>query len=364
MDRLLRRLLHPLNRRLETTVHPLRYLFVEITQRCNLRCLHCGSDCGAKPRLDELTTDEWLRFFDYLAGHADTSRMVLVITGGEPLCHPELDRILEGLRGAGLAWGMVTNGHALSRPRIDQLMRAGLSSITVSLDGLEGSHDWLRGVAGAHARVTESLRHLVRAQVPFFDVVTCVNPRNLEELPRLGEELRAMGVPAWRLFCIFPRGRARGNAQLLLSPGQFRQLLEFIAARRVGTEGPRTSFSCEGYLPWRLDGRVRDEPYFCRAGISIGSVLCDGAISACPNIPRTLVQGNIRDDDLLQVWDRRFQAFRQRTWMKQGPCRQCSEWGRCLGNSMHLWDEQAGQTACCTFGMAQGATCGGPMERE
>ena len=47
----LRRLLHPLYRRLETAVHPLRYLFLEVTSRCNLRCLHCGSDCGREAQV-------------------------------------------------------------------------------------------------------------------------------------------------------------------------------------------------------------------------------------------------------------------------------------------------------------------------
>lgn len=352
----LRRLLHPLNRRLETTVHPLRYLFIEITQRCNLKCLHCGSDCSARPMPGELTTEEWLRFFGHLARDGPVDRMVLVITGGEPLCHPELERILAGLRELGLTWGMVTNGHALSSARVDQLVRAGISSITVSLDGLEASHDWLRGVPGAFQRATAGLRRLAGQDLPLFDVVTCVNPRNLDELPQLLELLRELGVPAWRLFSIFPRGRARENRELMLSPVQFRRMLGFIADERLelAREDFSLSFSCEGYLPPDLDGKVRDELYFCRAGISIGSVLCDGSISACPNIPRSLVQGNIRTDDLLQVWQERFEPFRQRSWMQRGPCEGCHEWSRCLGNSMHLWDEEAGQTACCTYRMATG----------
>lgn len=352
-DRFLRRLLHPLNRRLETTVHPLRYLFVEITQRCNLRCLHCGSDCGASPRPGELSTDEWLAFFRDLGRRGPRDRMVLVITGGEPLCHPELDRILAGIREARLTWGMVTNGHALSEARVARLIQAGISSVTVSLDGLQASHDWLRGVPGTFERAAAGIRRLARAGLPFFDVVTCVNPRNLGELPRVHALLGGLGVPAWRLFSIFPRGRARGNDALRLSPAQLREMLDFIARQRRAGGAPRTSFSCEGYLPWRLDGQVRDEPYFCRAGISIGSVLCDGSIAACPNIPRSLVQGNLREDDLLEVWERRFQPFRDRSWMRRGPCVGCGEWSRCQGNSLHLWDEEAGETACCTFSLTR-----------
>lgn len=86
MQSKLRGWLHPLYRSLETSAHLLRYLFIEITQRCNLNCLHCGSDCGRETRLNELTTDEWLAFFRYLPQHFDRRQLVLVVTGGEPFC--------------------------------------------------------------------------------------------------------------------------------------------------------------------------------------------------------------------------------------------------------------------------------------
>jgi radical SAM protein with 4Fe4S-binding SPASM domain len=111
-------------------------------------------------------------------------------------------------------------------------------------------------------------------------------------------------------------------------------------------------FSCEGYLPQELDHQVRDELYFCRAGINIASVLCDGSISACPNITRSLVQGNIRTDDFAEVWKNRFVPFRNREWMRQGPCRQCDHFAQCQGNSLHLWDEEHNCTGQCTFQLA------------
>ena len=354
--RVLRRLLHPLYRRLETTVHPLRYLFLEITQRCNLHCRHCGSDCGRETRLDELSTAEWLRLLAGLPERFDRRELVLVVTGGEPLCHPDLDRLMAAFREHGLNWGLVTNGWALSRPNVERLVRGGVSSVTVSLDGVGASHDWLRGVDGSYDRALAGIRRLVEADLPFLDVVTCVGPRNLHELPQLEQVLREAGVPAWRLFSIFPKGRAAGDAELLLPPEGLRELLGFIRERRAAPAGSgfRVNFSCEGYLPRELDAAVRDEPYFCRAGISIASVLCDGAIGACPNVTRTLVQGNVRRDDLRTVWEERFQPFRDRGWMRAGPCVGCAEWSRCLGNSLHLWDDAAGRTALCSWEAAGG----------
>ncbi len=346
-----RKLLHPLYRKLETSVHPLRYLFLEITQRCNLKCLHCGSDCDSKPRDNELSTEEWLEFFAYLRDHTDTGKLVLVVTGGEPLCHPRFARLVQGMGDCGLTWGMVTNGHALNETNVAKVVSGGISSVTVSLDGLQQSHDWLRGVEGSFARATAGIRRLAAAGLPFFDVVTCVNPRNLKELPDVQRVLADLGVRNWRLFSIFPKGRARENPELIMTPRQFSRMLDFIRQQRRELAGSdfSLSFSCEGYLPADLDRQVRDEPYFCRAGISIASVLCDGAISACPNISRSLVQGNIRTDDFVQVWDERFEPYRDRSWLRTGQCEQCGDWKRCLGNSMHLYDDEQGCTGVCTL---------------
>ncbi len=345
----MRRVLHPLYRTLETRVHPLRYLFIEITRRCNLTCRHCGSDCTTETPFQELTTGEWLAFFDYVSTRFDTRRLMLVLTGGEPLCRPDLPRILEGLRKNRLYWGMVTNGYALTEERLALLNQARLWSVTVSLDGLEESHDWLRGRTGSFQRALASIRLLAASPVPMMDVVTCVNPRNLSELHEVAATLRGAGVRKWRLFSIFPTGRAALDSSLLLSDDQFRGLMTFIAGMRSGQapEGLDVEYCCEAFLPPHVDRTVREDPYFCRAGICIGSVLCDGSISACPNISRSLIQGNIRTDDFRTVWEKGFSRFRDRTWMRTGECLECTHWSRCQGNSMHLWDDQRGRTARC-----------------
>jgi radical SAM protein with 4Fe4S-binding SPASM domain len=59
------------------------------------------------------------------------------------------------------------------------------------------------------------------------------------------------------------------------------------------------------------------------------------------------VQGNILTDDFKQVWEEKFEPFRKRAWMKKGPCKTCTEWKRCKGNSMHLWDDGKSRTAYC-----------------
>lgn len=342
-----RRLLHPLYRSLETRVRPLRYLFVEVTQRCNLDCLHCGSDCGRELHHDELSVTEWLDFFAYLPKHFDTRQLMLVVTGGEPLCHPQFDDLATGLAANGLTWGMVTNGWAATRETLSRHRKQGLASVTISLDGLESNHDWLRGRAGSFVRATSAIGAALATDIAAFDVVTCVNPRNLGELDAIAEHLERLGVRHWRLFSIFAKGRAAQNDELILNDEQFRSMLQWLADYRQRGTKLHADFSCEGYLPPATDTAVRDEPYFCRAGICIASVLCDGAISACPNISRTLVQGNIRTDDFKTVWESRFQAFSDRSWLKVADCADCRHWSRCQGNSLHLWDDETATTGRC-----------------
>lgn len=347
----LRRAVHPAYRYLETAVHPLRYLFLEITQKCNLRCLHCGSDCSANTKLDELNTEQWIGFIDYLAAHYSPKQLFIVITGGEPLCHPDLDLILARIHKHRFRFGMVTNGYGLSAQTISKLGRFGINSVTVSLDGTRASHDWLRGREGSFERAIRGIAMLARENIQFLDVVTCANPKNLNELSDVLALLRRAGVKRWRIFSIFPIGRAKDNPSLLLSDEQVRVLLRWIAKMREELRGSDfdLDFSCEGYLPKDMDNDVRTEPYFCRAGICIGSVLGDGSISACPNIPRSLVQGNIQTDDFAQVWEQRFLPFRDREWMKQAHCVSCDQWKRCKGNSLHLWDEEKNQTGYCHY---------------
>jgi radical SAM protein with 4Fe4S-binding SPASM domain len=353
----LRRATHPLYRRLETAVHPLRYLFLEITQRCNLACRHCGSDCGRAPDdAASLGADEWIAFADALAARFSNRRgLMCVVTGGEPLCRPELPRILARLSGHGFPIGLVTNGWALSERAARELRALGVSSLTVSLDGTRDAHDWLRGVPGSFDRAIAGLGHAARAGFRLLDAVTCANPRNVGELDAVLALLEGAGVRRWRIFSIFPKGRAAADPELLLDAAGLRGLLAWIRERRpaLAARGFDLDFSCEGYLPPALDRAVRSEPYFCRAGISIGSVLHDGAIAACPNIARELVQGNVRTDDFATVWETRFARFRDRAWMRTGPCVGCGEWGRCLGNSMHLWNAAAGETGLCTYRAVQ-----------
>ena len=172
---------------------------------------------------------------------------------------------------------------------------------------------------------------------------------NINELPDILDFLISKGVKAWRLFTIVPIGRAKSNEELFLSDQQFLKLMDFISdTRKKGIIDVK--FSCEGYVG-KYESEVRDSYFFCRAGINIGSVLVDGSISACPNIDRSFVQGNIYKDNFYDIWQTKFKPFRDRNWTKTGKCANCHDYRDCLGNGFHNWHGNKKSVLVCHKGM-------------
>ncbi len=332
----------------ETRVHELNYLFWECTTRCNLRCRHCGSDCMAASQDVDMPLEDFLRAFDTIPRKEIPRGFTVVLTGGEPLLRPDIEDVGRAIRRRGAGWGMVSNGYFYDRDMHRKLMGAGMGALTISLDGLEDEHDWMRGRKGSFSRAVQAIAIAAQDGRINFDVVTCVNRRNLGRLQAIHDLLASLGVKQWRIFTIIPIGRAKDDPDLHLSDPEFVSLMEFIKEKREHKESEMAvTFSCEGYLG-KYERKVRQNPYFCHAGINIASVLIDGRINACPNIDRDLFsQGNIYQDSLWDVWNTRFKPFRDRGWARKGQCRDCPVFRDCLGNGMHNWHGDASEVLNC-----------------
>lgn len=342
-----RRIALDITRRLQDDVvreHPLRQLFWECTLRCNLSCRHCGSDCKATAGCKDMPIEDFARVLDSVAAVMDPHKVMINVTGGEPLVRADLERCGRVIYEKGFPWGMVTNGLLLTPERYKSLLRSGLRSMTISLDGIGEEHDWMRGRKGSYERAVEAIKMVVASGEVVFDVVTCVNARNYDHLDQIKELLVGIGLKSWRLFTVFPVGRGAEDPELQISNEQFRGLMEFIrATRREGRI--MASYGCEGFLG-RFEGDVRDHFYMCNAGVTVGGVLCDGSISACTSIRADYHQGNIYEDDFMEVWNSRFQPYRDRSWMRKDQCGECKYWKYCLGNGMHLRDGEGKLILC------------------
>ncbi|NLA24053.1 MAG: radical SAM protein [Bacteroidales bacterium] len=331
----------------QAKLHDLSYFFWECTANCNLACLHCGSDCKVQPDVEDMPAQDFLKVAQSLANKYNVNDIMVVITGGEPLMRQDLHEVGGELKKMGFSWGMVSNGYLLTEERFRLLRNNGLNSVTISLDGLEENHDWMRGKIGSFEKALNAIKVLVSEPEMTYDVVTCVNQRNISELEQIKKLLIDIGVKKWRLFVIDPIGRANENTELLLDSSQFRELLDFIVSARENKE-ILTSFGCDGFLG-DYENKVRDGFFFCRAGIHVGSVLANGDISACPNIDREFVQGNIYKDDFIDVWENRFQVFRNRKQFKKDMCNGCKLWKYCLGDGMHLHTPDSANPVVCYY---------------
>lgn len=320
-------------RTLETKHHELNYLFWECTTRCNLNCLHCGSDCSKNSTLPDMPFSDFVKALDTITNKP--KNFTIVFTGGEPLLRNDLENCGRELRKRGFKWSVVSNGMLYNQQRHISLLNAGMGALTFSLDGLPETHNWLRNNNRSYEKVVNAIRLAASSKRLNFDVVTCVNPKNINQLPQIKNLLLSLNVKAWRLFTIVPIGRATNNSELILNDQQFLDLMEFISAERKTNELD-VKFSCEGFVG-KYENRVRNSPFFCRAGINIASVLIDGAISACPNIDRSFAQGNIYTDNFYEVWQKKFGPFRNRSWTKTGQCKSCKDYNNCLGNGFHNW---------------------------
>jgi radical SAM enzyme (rSAM/lipoprotein system) len=289
--------------------------------------------------------EDFGRVLDSIARSENPHEVMINVTGGEPLMRPDLEQCGRMMYDKGFPWGMVSNGFALTEKRYLGLLGSGLRAMTISLDGIGETHEWMRGREGSFERAARAIKMVIDSGGIEFDVVTCVNRRSYPQLIEIKEYLIGLGLKEWRLFTVFPVGRAAADPELQLSREEFRGLMDFIRdTRREGRI--KASYGCEGFLG-NYEGDVRDGFFICRAGISVGGILSDGSISACPSIRADYHQGNIYQDDFMEVWNTRFQPYRDHSWMREKqPCSACKMWKYCRGGGMHLRDSQGNLLFC------------------
>ena len=331
--------------KIRTEEHTLNTLFWECTLRCNLQCRHCGSDCTVNPALRDMPAEDFFRVLDRdITPNVNPNKTFIILSGGEVLVRKDLEQIGINLYRRGYPWGMVTNGLAMTRERFGSLLASGLHSATVSLDGLEEDHNHMRGNQNSFRTASDAIEMMAAEKDFVFDVVTCVTQRNIDKLDSIKEHLLSLGCKNWRLFTVFPVGRGATDDTLQLTSQQMRQLMDYIVTTRK--EGRiSVQYGCEGFLG-AYEGEVRDRFFACQAGVTVGSVLVDGSISACASIRADYHQGNIYTDDFWEVWNNRFESYRNREWMRKDACAECKFFRYCKGGAMHLRDEKGELLFC------------------
>ena len=324
--------------------HPIQMIYWETTRNCDLQCIHCGSPKETWDRNQELTKEEVVGVFRRLAQGTDFSEFKFVsLTGGEPFMRVDLLDILSEISILGFnPITIQTNGNYIARHPdvIDRLMNVRVMGIGTNLDGLELTHDSFRNMAGNYKNAIRTIKLVVPLKEKIHSTITTViTHQNVGELEQLRDVVRELNPDRWRFAPFDPIGRGTRAKDLLLRPDDYRRLIEFAKKERLEHIDDKTQtqveLACGGWLGTNLEGYVRPYIWHCVAGINLLGILYDGSIASCSNIPREFVEGNVRNDDILEVWNKRFLKFRSFEWKKTGPCIDCSEWNFCQGGPMH-----------------------------
>lgn len=319
---------------------PLRILFWEATLKCNAYCEFCGSRCGDVSYSDELTLDEICTAFKQIADRYNPNRIMINVSGGEPLMRPDLFDIMAYANSLGYSWGLVTNGMFLSKSVITRLKECNLKTIAISIDGLPNTHNKLRDTKNGLETIIKNLLLLKEANfIQTVMVTTVVSKKNISELEEIKKLLCTLPIDVWRICPVDPIGRAHHDNKLLLSKEEMVKLFLYIRNYRRENLPYTVTTSCSHYLG-KFEFETRDLPFKCNAGKTVGSILANGDIFVCPNVPRhfELIQGNVRRDDFVDIWERSFKIFRHEENRNSGNCKGCNYFSDCRGDSLHTYD--------------------------
>lgn len=213
----------------------LRYLELQLTHRCNLRCRHCYL---GPPRPEEL---DFAAALAITREFADLGGLRLLISGGEPLLYPALQKFIEETNELRLRRVLLTNGTLLTKD-VARWLR--VEEVQVSLDGWRRGHDRLRG-EGSFDRALLGIEAAQAEGIPLA-IATMVHQENLAEFPRLERFTREIGAREWGIDLLCPAGTLLDHPQLLVPAEKGAPLLR--RAYGGGYHGASDGYACGHHL--------------------------------------------------------------------------------------------------------------------
>jgi radical SAM protein len=211
-------------------VRPLLVIW-EMTQACDLKCIHCRACAQPHRHALELSTAEAFNLVDQVA---NMRVPMFVLTGGDPLKRPDLQAIVQYAHHWSVKTSLTPSATSLlTREAVFQLKESGLMRLALSLDGSTAQlHDGFRGVPGSWKRTLDAVEWSHEAKLP-VQANTTVTRHNLHDLDNLVELLTSVNVVLWSVFFLVPTGR--GQISDLLSPEEHEAVFAklYSASRHV-----------------------------------------------------------------------------------------------------------------------------------
>jgi SynChlorMet cassette radical SAM/SPASM protein ScmF len=287
--------------------HPLKTLYVYLTQGCNLRCRHCMVDAKFRTETNACEELDPKLFLHAVRQAKPRGLFSAKLGGGEPLLHSRFGEFLEICRREGIALNVETNAVLCTPGLARDLARCRLLSFSVSLDGADaGVHEWMRGMKGCFEAAIRGIRNLVNAGIRPLIIMSLVrrNVGQMEALVRLAETLGAGAVQ-------FNPVRPMARGEKMQAAG------ETLTIRELVTRGEwaEKELSRKAKIPVcfthppafrsldRMFGAVGAGSGGCGI-LNLMGILADGSYSLCgigAEVP-DLVFGHTLQDNLSDVW--------------------------------------------------------------
>jgi radical SAM protein with 4Fe4S-binding SPASM domain len=304
-----------------------------LTERCNLRCRHCYQDVVVA----EMSTEEIYQAIDSIKSTVESwvteYKMEISpsfhFTGGEPLLCTDLFDILNHARRYGFTTSLLSNGTLITSSVAQQLRQAEVQDIQISLDGLERTHDSIRG-KGSFTRALSGIKNLVQQGVSTYINLT-LSRLNMEEIEGLVSLARDLGVQSVSYSRLVSCGRGKELTSQILTADE---LVNLHRRLKKYKDGEVRIVSLDPLA--LVTDAVNDIPDTefpiggCAAGIFGITITSDGSIMPCRRMDLTI--GNIKKNNLRQLWVESpvLCALRYRE-SYHGGCESCRYWPICRG---------------------------------
>ena len=299
----------------------------EITLRCNIHCLHCGSSADNKTRENELSTYEALDLIEQLA---DINCRRIVLSGGEPFLRKDWATLALRIKDLGMEVSLISNGYMVNEDIVDLLKIIEPSGVGFSLDGgCEETHDYIRGKKGVFKKCINALNICSKAGF-YTSAVSSIHKKNINELDKILELLIENGVRAWQIQTATPQGRM--PVDLAIDEKEFYYLAQYIAQKRVKYKNIIDIYEadCIGYYSVLSKDFYNKKWRGCQAGMQIMGIESDGTIKGCLSLHgEDYLEGNIRKRPLKDIWEDKNCFKLNRRFSPEnltGICKDC-KWG-------------------------------------
>lgn len=313
-------------------MYKIRNAVWEITLRCNINCLHCGSNANINTRPKELSTGEAFSLIEQLA---ELNCRRIILSGGEPFMRKDWPALAQRILNFGMQCNIISNGFAVNEDIIDLLQAVGINYLGFSLDGATAkTHDYIRGKEGVFDHLMWVFDRL-KERGFIVSVVSTLHKGNLSEIEGIKNVLLDHGIDAWQIQTANIRGRM--PKEWAITDKEFYSIAKFIADNRNKYKNiiKITEADCTGYFSKLTPFMGLQKWSGCSAGIGTIGIESDGSIKGCLSMQDSCyIEGNIREKSLKEIWTNpEGFKYNRRFEMSElgGICKDCKYGALCRG---------------------------------